>query len=1174
MHNMKHILFFFIGATFLLSSCNKNKGDQLFHLLSPDETGITFSNTLPENDTLNAIEYDYLYNGAGVGIGDINNDGLEDIFFGGNMVTSKLYLNKGNMQFEDITEKAGVATDRWVTGVSMADINSDGFIDIYLCVAGPNKSAEKPNMLFINNGDGTFTEAARAYGLADIGYSTQAAFFDYDKDGDLDMYLLTNALESFPRNNARPKKVNGQGLSTDRLYRNNGDNTFTDVSREAGILIEGYGLGLGIADINNDGWPDIYAANDFITNDILYINNGDGTFTDHSKQYMKHQSWNAMGTDIADFNNDGLLDIMTVDMLPPDNLREKTMIAAPNYDRYKRNLSLGYQPQYIRNTLQLNNGNGTFSEVGQLAGIHRTDWSWAPLFADYDNDGHRDLLITNGYRKDVTNLDFIIYKRQEGQFGDDAHQAKTMAKLIKELPGVKVHNYIYQNTGNLSFTDKSEDWGLDAPSYTNGTAFADLDNDGDLDLIMNNIDEAAFIYRNDANTMPDRHYLRVKMEGNAKNKAGLGVKLTLKYGGQQLYHDHSVYRGYKSTVENVAHFGLGKVSQVDALEIVWPDGRQQTIQNIKADQVLTVRYADATAAPEAAPGPKTIATLFQVLDSTETGIRYLHQENDFVDFKLQPLLMQKYSQGGPGIAVGDVNGDGLEDFYVGGSSDVSGKLYLQLSADEFKEAPFPDAVKHGDDMGTLFFDADDDGDLDLYIVSGGSEFKEGSTEYQDRLYKNNGKGVFTLDASALPDLRSSGSCVIAADYDQDGDLDLFVGGRVVPQRYPLPANSYILQNDGGKFTDVTDKVFPELKEMGLITAALWTDADQDGQMDLLLAGEWMPVTLIKNNNGRFVNATKDSGLQDATGWWNSLAAGDFDNDGDIDYIGGNFGLNSDYKASGEQPITIMAKDFDNNGSIDPVLGRYLMDKNYPAHPRDAMTDQMVSLRRKFQTFESYASIGYGDLFSEEELSDAIVAKSTHLQSSYIENLGDGKFKISPLPVQAQVAPVFGILANDYNGDGNLDLLLTGNNYGTEIQAGWYDASIGLYLQGNGKGGFAPVPVARSGFFVDTDAKGIAELALPEGRRMVLSATNQGPVKTFTYVQQKEVIQLNPSDAWATVTLQDGRKVRQEFYYGSAYLSQSSRTLAVPAGAQSITIYDFTGKSRQVAPQAGSLAQRP
>ncbi|MCJ8164044.1 VCBS repeat-containing protein [Pontibacter sp. E15-1] len=1173
MHHLKSLLFFFINATFLLSGCKQDKGDHLFQLLPPEETGVTFSNTLPENDTLNAIEYDYLYNGAGVAIGDVNNDGLQDIFFGGNMVSSRLYLNKGNMKFEDITEKAGVSTDRWVTGVAMADVNSDGYTDIYVCVAGPNKSADKPNMLFVNNGDGSFTESASAYGVADVGYSTQAAFLDYDRDGDLDMYLLTNALENFPRNNSRMKKVNGQSLSTDRLYRNNGDNTFTNVSKEAGILIEGYGLGVGIADINNDGWPDIYAANDFITNDILYISNGDGTFTDRSRQYLKHQSWNAMGTDIADFNNDGLVDIVTVDMMPPDNQREKTMIAAGNYDRFRHNLTLGYQPQYIRNTLQLNNGNGTFSEVGQLAGIHRTDWSWAPLFADFDNDGNRDLLITNGYRKDVTNLDFIIYKRQEAQFGDKAHQSKTMASLIKDLAGVKVHNYIYQNTGNLSFTDKSVEWGLDAPSYTNGTAFADLDNDGDLDLVMNNIDEAAFIYRNTASALPDRHYLRVKLEGEAKNKAGLGTKLTLTSGGRQLYHDHSVYRGYKSTVENVVHFGLGKSTQADALEIVWPDGRRQTIRNIKADQVLTVRHADATTpAPEPAPAAPT--ALFQGQDSAATGISYRHQENDFVDFKLQPLLMQKYSQGGPGIAVGDVNGDGLEDFYVGGSSDTPGKLYLQQAAGTFKGVALPDGVTHGDEMGVLLFDADSDGDLDLYVVSGGSEFKEGDPAYQDRLYSNNGKGNFILNPAALPDTRSSGSCVVAADYDQDGDLDLFVGGRVVPQRYPLPAKSYILQNNGGKFTDVTEKLCPALQQLGLVTAALWTDADQDGHTDLLLAGEWMPLTLFRNQGGKFVNATADTGLQEAVGWWNSLAAGDFDNDGDTDYIAGNFGLNSDYKASPTEPVTITAKDFDNNGSIDPVLGHYLLGQNYPAHPRDAMTDQMVSMRRKFTSFAAYAHIGYGELFTDDELAGAMVMQSTQLQSSYIENLGKGKFRIVPLPVQAQLAPVFGIAVNDYNHDGNLDLLLTGNNYGTEIQTGWYDASIGLYLQGDGKGHFAPVPVTKSGFFVDTDAKGIAELALPGGKRMVLSAANQGPLKTFRYMQEQAGIPLAPTDAWAAVTLRDGRKVRQEFYHGSGYLSQSSRTLFIPAGAQTVMLYDFTGKGRKLALPTGQVSRVP
>ncbi|MHA6246765.1 VCBS repeat-containing protein [Pontibacter sp. CAU 1760] len=1173
MPNLKHLFFSVTGAVLLLGGCNQKQEPTLFQLLSADETGITFSNTLPENDTLNAIEYDYLYNGAGVAIGDIDNDGLQDIFFGGNEVSSRLYLNKGNLQFEDITEKAGVATDRWVTGVSMVDVNSDGHTDIYVCVAGPKKTAAKPNMLFVNNGDGTFTESAQAYGLADTGYSTQAAFLDYDKDGDLDMYLLTNALENFPRNNSRMKKLKGQAKSTDRLYRNNGDNTFTDVSKEAGILIEGYGLGVGIADINNDGWPDIYAANDFITNDILYISNGDGTFTNRAEQYLKHQSWNAMGTDIADFNNDGLLDIVTVDMMPPDNQREKTMIAAGNYDRFRHNLTLGYQPQYIRNTLQLNNGNGTFSEVGQLAGIHRTDWSWAPLFADFDNDGQRDLLITNGYRKDVTNLDFIIYQRQEAQFGDKAHQSKIMAKTIKELAGVKVHNYIYQNTGNLTFADKSAEWGLDAPSYTNGTAFADLDNDGDLDLVMNNIDQPAFIYRNTASQLPGRHYLRIKLEGDTKNKAGLGAKLTLQHGGQQLFHDHSTYRGYKSTVENVVHFGLGNSTQADTLKVVWPDGRQQILPNIKADQVLTVRYANATL-PTPAEAQPILATMFQEQDSMATGIGYRHIEKDFVDFKLQPLLMQKYSQGGPGIAVGDVNGDGLEDFYVGGSSDAPGKLYLQQAGGRFRESPWHDGTKHGDDMGSLLFDADGDGDLDLYVVSGGSEFKAGDAAYQDRLYRNDGKGNFTLDTQALPDTKASGSAVVAADYDQDGDLDLFVGGRVVPQRYPLPAKSYILQNNGGRFTDVTAKVCPALAEIGLVTAALWTDADQDGKIDLLVAAEWMPVTWLRNENGKFVDRTAASGLQGAVGWWNSLAAGDFDQDGDMDYIAGNFGLNSDYKASPKEPITITAKDFDGNGSIDPVLGHYLLGQNYPVHPRDALSDQIVSMRRRFKSFAEYASTGYDKLFTEEELAGAYVAKANHLQSSYIENLGKGKFRIQALPVQAQVAPVYGITVNDYNHDGNLDLLLTGNNYGTEIQTGWYDASIGLSLQGDGKGNFIPVPVTQSGFFVDTDAKGLAEITLADGSILVLSAANQGPLRTFRHTAPQQALALKTKDAWAVITLKDGRKKRQEFYYGSGYLSQSGRTLLIPEGAQSVIIYDFSGKARAVSLPKEQLSRVP
>jgi enediyne biosynthesis protein E4 len=1147
----------------LFGSCHRNSGPQYFKLLSPEETGITFNNALPENDTINALQYDYLYNGAGVAIGDINNDGLQDVFFGGNAVTSRLYLNKGNLSFEDITQKAGVTTDRWVTGVSMADVNSDGFMDIYVCVAGPHKKADKANMLFINKGDGTFADSAKAYGLDDAGYSTQAAFFDYDKDGDLDVYLLTNARENFNRNVPRPKKVHGEDKSTDRLYRNNGDNTFTNVSRQAGITIEGYGLGVAIADINKDGWPDIYAANDFVTNDLMYLNNGDGTFTDRSRQYLKHQSFNGMGTDIADFNNDGLPDIVVLDMLPPDNLREKTMMPAANYDRFMLNLQMGYQPQYVRNTLQLNNGNGSFSEIGQLAGIHRTDWSWGALFADYDNDGLRDLLITNGYRKDVTNLDFIVYKHQQVAFGTEEHQAKEMAALLKELPGAKVHNYVFQNKGKLSFADRSEDWGLDKASYSNGTAFADLDNDGDLDLVMNNIDDPAFVYRNDANKLSENHYLRIKLVGADKNKAGLGTKITLRYQGGQQYHDHSTFRGYKSTVENLIHFGLGKAATVNTLAVTWPDGKQQILQHLKADQVLTLNYADAAAPAAAAAAGRRVATVFTPLDSTATGINYRHQEQDFADFKLQPLLMQKYSQNAPGIAVGDADKNGLEDFYVGGSSDAPGKLFLQLAPGKFRGTRIADNTRHSDDMGTLFFDADNDGDLDLYVVSGGNEFRQGAQQYQDRLYRNNGEGKFSLEASALPDTKASGSCVIAADYDRDGDLDLFVGGRVAPQKYPLPATSYILQNQQGRFRDVTSQVCPELKQKGMITSALWTDVDQDGQTDLLVAGEWMPLTVYKNTKGRFKNITAAAGLEKTVGWWNSLAAGDFDNDGDTDYIAGNFGLNSEYKATEKEPVAIVAKDFDDNGSIDPIVGHYVQGKNYPAHPRDAMSDQMISMRREFQTFTQYAQIGFEDLFSEKELAGAFTAKTTCLKSSYLKNLGAGKFAVQSLPLMAQLAPVFGMAVNDYNKDGHLDIILTGNNYGAEVQTGWYDAFIGLYLQGNGKGQFTPVKVNQSGFFVDTDAKGLAELTLPDGRSLILSASNQGPLKAFTAAAPQQVVPLHPGDAWAAITLKNGQKQRQEFYYGSSYLSQSSRTLRLPPGTQSVLVYSFKGESRKV-----------
>ncbi|WP_245590579.1 VCBS repeat-containing protein [Adhaeribacter aquaticus] len=1137
----------------------------MYTLLKSTDTGINFSNTISENDSLNILNFIYIYNGAGVAAGDVNNDGLTDLFFGGNLVSSKLYLNKGKLKFEDISAPAGVNTNLWVTGVTMVDINQDGLLDIYVCTIKPNSIEGAPNLLFINKGiDKTgnlsFKEEAQAYGLADKGYSTQAAFLDYDQDGDLDMYLLTNASDRTNRNNPNYKLTRGQNNNTDRLYRNNGNNTFTDVSKEAGIQTEGWGLGVGISDINQDGWPDIYAANDFISNDLLWINNKNGTFSNKAAQYLKHTSYNAMGTDITDFNNDGLVDIMVLDMLPEDNKRQKTTMDGPNYDRFELNKKMGYEIQYIRNSLQLNNGNGTFSEIGQLAGVYATDWSWSPLFADYDNDGLRDLFITNGYVRDITDLDYVHYQQDAISFGD-ASSVKEREKELAGAPKVKIPNYIYQNRGDLTFADKTKDWGLEEPSNSNGAAYADLDNDGDLDLVVNNLNSEAFIYQNNAQQLNQNHYLNLRLQGAAPNREGIGATIRIKYKGQQQFYEHYPTRGYQSSVDPTVHFGLGKTAVVDSLEVIWPGGRYQLLRNVKPNQILVLDIRQATGtkpAPKPAPAP-----LFTEASSS-FGIAYKHEEDDFIDFKNQPLMPHKLSQGGPGLAVGDVNGDGLDDFFVGGSARRSGTIFYQNHQGKFTSRPLTSVPNTEDDMGALFFDADNDKDLDLYVATGGNEYLNMPQNYLHRLYKNDGKGNFTLDENALPRITSSGSCVTAADYDQDGDLDLFVGGRNNPRQYPMPGQSCLLRNNGGTFTNQTASLCKELETIGMVTTALWTDFDQDGQVDLLVAGEWMPLTFFKNNKGKFTNVTASTGLTHTEGWWNSLLAADFDNDGDMDYVGGNLGLNSRYKASPEQPVTIVAKDFDKSGNVDPVMGYYIQGQNYPAPARDALTDQMVMMRKRFPRYADYAETTFEKLFTKEELEGAYTARSYTFQSSYIENVGNGKFQIKALPMPAQVAPVFGMVASDYNQDGNLDLLLAGNSYAPETAVGYYDAAYGTLLTGNGKGGFAAVAPKQTGFAVKGDAKAMVQLLTRDKEPLVLVSQNSDSLKVFRSKAKAEyqVVPLQATDAYAELEFNNGKKRREEFCYGTTYLSQSCRTLVVQ-NASKVTITDFKGNKRAI-----------
>ncbi|WP_353720443.1 VCBS repeat-containing protein [Dyadobacter sp. 676] len=1109
---MTRPLSLFLCIAFLTGACtSKKEGNKLFELLSPDQTGVHFNNRLHENDQLNILTYEYFYNGGGVGAGDINNDGLTDLFFTGNMSESKLYMNKSKdqrIQFEDITAPSGIQVDGgWARGVAMVDINADGFLDIYVCRAGPAQVGSLPNLLFINQKNNTFKEEAKTYGLDFSGNTTQAAFFDYDHDGDLDAYLVTNVMNMHGPNNIRPKVSDGSSPNADRLFRNNGNGTFTDVSKESGILEEGYGLGIAVTDVNNDGWPDVYVSNDYVSNDLLYINQQNGTFKNETASYFKHQSYSAMGNDAADIDNDGLVDFITVDMLPEDPVRRKNMFGLMNYDRHLSELRMGYEPQFMRNTLQHNEGNApgenrpVFSEIGRYSGVEATDWSWGALFADYDNDGFRDLMITNGYPKDITNRDFVIYRmaEYEMQMRTGRGDNRRLAEALKKVEGAHVPNYLFANNRDLTFANKSAEWGFDIPSFSNGAVYADFDNDGDLDIAMNNIDQEAFLYENHSERNAEHHSLTVKLKGSILNRDGLGAKIWLWTAKGQQYAEHSPYRGYQSTTEpNREHFGLGSAAQIDSLAVIWPDSRMQVLKNMKAGQMLELDYAKATTnAPANYPKPTrnaSIAPLFTGLK--HSGIDFQHQDELYIDFKIQPLLPHLLSQNGPGITVADVNDDGLDDFYIGGAFNQSGQMFIQGRQQRFSAKALVSGQKYEEDMGTLFFDADGDGYPDLYVVSGSNEFEAGSRYYQDRLYTNDGKGNFSLNTRALPLLTGSGSTVNAADFDRDGDLDLFIGGRLAPGAYPMPGESYILRNEGGGFTEVTQQVCPEIKRIGMVTTALWTDFDQDGWVDLIVAGEWMPIVLYKNTNGKLLNVSTQTSLKNTTGWWNSIVSGDFDEDGDNDYVLGNVGLNGEGKPSNDKPLTLLAKDFDKSGTMDPVIARYIGSDLYPTHPRDEMTSQMNFLKKRFVYYADYSNAKITDIFKPEELEDARKLVCETMQSVLLENKGGGKFALKYLPAAAQMGAVYGLLAEDFNQDGHLDLMLSGNSHATESISGRLDGLNGLLMLGDGKGGFIPLNAARSGIFVPGDAKGMAHLRLNNGESLILAAQNNGPLLAF------------------------------------------------------------------------------
>jgi enediyne biosynthesis protein E4 len=1096
---------FCVAALICCRENNDQPDKRLFTSLRSKETGVNFENKVSYTEEFNPYTFRNFFNGGGVAVGDVNNDGLPDIFFCSNQQSNKLYLNKGNFKFEDITKETGVASDSvWSTGVTMADVNGDGWMDIYVCKSGDIKSKKRNNELYINNGPDknnriSFSEKSKEYGLDIRGLSTHAAFFDYDNDGDLDCYLLTNSFRSVGNYDlVKDQRHTHDSLGGNKLFRNDissgGASHFTDVTEKAGIYnsIIGFGLGVTVSDINNDGWQDIYVSNDFFERDYFYINQHDGTFKELLEKYVTEISMNSMGADIADLNNDARPEIYVTDMFPEEEARVKTKTNFENWEKYQSNISNGYYRQFVRNSLQLNYGPSplsvrsragaeagmNFSEIGRMANVSATDWSWGALITDLNNDGWKDIFVANGIYKDITDQDYIQYTT--ASYADIRQQIlnkekNIITRLIDLIPSHPLSNYAFMNRGDLTFENKAKEWGLDEPGFSNGSAYGDLDNDGDLDLVVNNVNMPCFVYKNNSREQhPENSYLKLSLEGEGKNRYGIGSKATVYYNGTLSYQEQMPMRGFESTVDTRLNFGLGKCEKIDSVIVQWPDGRITKLRDVKPNQHFILKQSEAIDNRQWAISNGQIhdsrLTTFFKESSNNYGLDFSHKENAYVDFDRDKLIFHMLSTQGPRVAKGDVNKDGLEDIYICGASGQAGVLYEQTKDGRFRrtnEVLFKtDSLS--EDTDALFFDCDNDGDQDLYVCSGGSEFSASSTVLIDRLYINDGKGRFTKSPQVLPSfIFESSSCVRASDYDKDGDLDLFVGVRLKPHQYGYPCKGYILQNNGkGIFSDVTEKTAPELVKAGMITDAQWLDYDKDGYDDLLVTGEYMPLKLLHNEKGKsFKELTKQAGLDSSNGWWNRITHADVNGDGHTDIIALNHGLNSRFKATKQKPVCMYTSDFDGNGFAEQIVTCYNGDSAYPMALRHDLVGVLPYLKKKYLKYEDYKLQTIEDVFTQQQLSAATKLDCYELRSCVFLSDGRGGYIKKPLPVEAQLSVMYGAAAKDMDGDGKMDIVLGGNFYQSKPEAGIYDASYGCVLKGDGRGNFTAMKPEESGLVI-------------------------------------------------------------------------------------------------------------